>query len=356
MTKQFPRTGPGRVIAPDGASDRDGLRVHCPLMSTATAGTPRLPSAPRALVLGEALVDVIDGVAFPGGSPLNVAVGLSRLDIPTQLASRFGDDAHGEQIAEHLRASRVRFSAPVAGAETSRAEVFLNEAGQARYRFTLDSALPETPLDGFELVHAGSLGAVLAPGAETVAQAFDAPGDLLRSYDPNIRPDLMTNRAATLAQVEHLASRSHIVKLSDEDAEWLYPGAAPEAVLDRLLHLGAKLAVLTRGAAGCIAGTAHRTVTVPAERVVVADTVGAGDSFMAALLAAALDGPLAVALRSAAPPDPAHVTAALAYAAHAAGITSSRVGSNPPRSDEMESRRAATVSSNFIANNQRLRS
>ena len=295
--------------------------------------------AARALVFGEALVDVIDGASYPGGSPMNVAVGLSRLGVPTTLAARFGDDEHGTQIAEHLAASNVGFAPQVAGAETSRAEVTLDAAGQAQYRFVLDSALPETSLDGIELVHTGSLGAVLAPGSATVEAAFAAGGARLRSYDPNIRPDLMTDHDATLDRVERLAARSHIVKLSDEDAAWLYPGLAPEQVLGRLLDLGAALAVMTRGAEGCIArigdGASDDVLAVPAQRVTVVDTVGAGDSFMAALLAAVLDGPLAPALLAGAAPAPHDVEAALRFAAHAAGITSSRAGANPPWAQEV---------------------
>lgn len=292
-------------------------------------------AAPRALVFGEALVDVIDGAAFPGGSPLNVAVGLSRLGVDTTLAARFGDDAHGGRIADHLRESSVSFAEPVAGAETSRAEVTLDASGQAQYRFVLDSELPSVPLEGIDLVHAGSLGAVLAPGATTVAEAFDAPGARLCSYDPNIRPDLMQDHDATLDRVERLVARSHIVKLSDEDAAWLYPGLELDDVLARLLTLGASLAVVTRGAEGCIARFADARVEVPADRVVVVDTVGAGDSFMAALLAAVLDGPLAAALLDGRPlirPDVEH---ALRFAARAAAVTASRAGANPPWTREL---------------------
>ncbi|MEV8336907.1 carbohydrate kinase [Leucobacter sp. NPDC077196] len=291
--------------------------------------------APRALVFGEALVDVIDGTAFPGGSPLNVAVGLSRLGVATTLAARLGEDAHGAQIAEHLRASAVVFAQPVAGAETSRAEVSLDASGQAQYRFVLDSELPAVPLEGVDLVHTGSLGAVLAPGSDTVARAFEEPGARLRSYDPNIRPDLMKDHDATLGQVERLAARSHIVKLSDEDAAWLYPGYEPDRVLARFLSLGASLAVLTRGAAGCVARFAEDDLSVPAERITVVDTVGAGDSFMAALLAAVLDGPLAPALLADRPPVAGDVEHALKFAARAAGVTSSRAGANPPWTREL---------------------
>ncbi|WP_336659030.1 carbohydrate kinase family protein [Leucobacter sp. USHLN153] len=303
--------------------------------SAAAAGSDH-GAAPRALVFGEALVDVINGVALPGGSPLNVAVGLSRLGVRTRLAARLGADAHGSLIVEHLEESHVEFAPPVAGAETSRAEVTLDEAGHATYRFVLDSALPDTPLAGVELVHTGSLGAVLDPGASTVLQAFSAAGPQLRSYDPNIRPQLMTDRDATIAQVERLASLSHIVKLSDEDAQWLYPDRAPEEALDRFLALGTRLAVLTRGAEGCVARTAEHTLRAASERIVVADTVGAGDSFMAALLTAVLDGPLAGALRAGSAPDPAPVEAALRFASRVAAITASRVGANPPWVRELE--------------------
>lgn len=299
-------------------------------------------SGPRALVIGEALVDVIDGRAFPGGSPLNVAVGLSRLGVPTTLEARFGDDEHGELIADHLHASHVSIRSPEPGAVTSSAEVRLNDAGHASYEFRLDSALPEATLTDIALMHTGSLGAVLAPGAAEVARAFADPGIRLRSYDPNIRPQLMQDHAATLLTVELLAARSHIVKLSDEDAAWLYPDASPDWVLAHFLRLGAALAVLTRGGSGCLARAGEHSIVTPANRVAVVDTVGAGDSFMSGLLAATLTSPLAATLLAGDTPSAEQIRSALEFATQAAGITASRAGANPPWSRELADTLSAT--------------
>lgn len=303
---------------------------------------PAADAGPRALIIGEALVDVIDGRAFPGGSPLNVAVGLSRLRVPTTLAARIGNDRHGKLIADHLRASHVDFSSPEPGAVTSSAEVRLDDAGHASYDFQLDSALPEATLTDIALVHTGSLGAVLAPGAAEVARAFADPGIRLRSYDPNIRPQLMQDHAATLLAVELLAGRSHIVKLSDEDAAWLYPGSSADWVLEHLLGLGAALAVLTRGESGSLACAGEHSIVVPANRVAVVDTVGAGDSFMSGLLAATLTSPLAATLLAGETPSAQQISSALEFATHAAGITASRAGANPPWSHELADTLSAT--------------
>lgn len=314
------------------------------MQGSATRSTSPRPAnaGPHALVIGEALVDVIDGRAFPGGSPLNVAVGLSRLGVPTTLAARLGDDEHGRLIADHLRASQVDFSSPEPGAVTSSAEVRLDDAGHASYDFRLDSTLPEATLTDISLVHTGSLGAVLAPGAAEVARAFADPGIRLRSYDPNIRPQLMQDHAATLLAVELLAGRSHIVKLSDEDAAWLYPGSSADWVLAHLLELGAALTVLTRGENGSLARAGEHSIVVPANRVAVVDTVGAGDSFMSGLLAATLTSPLAATLLAGETPSAQQIGSALEFATHAAGITASRAGANPPWTSELADTLSAT--------------
>lgn len=281
-----------------------------------------------ALVLGEALVDVVrrgsaDPEAHPGGSPLNVAVGLARLGIPTTLHSSFGVDAHGLAIAEHLAASDVTVTPSTVGeAPTSVAEATLGPDGAATYDFRIAWQLAPVDPAGFDLVHTGSIGAALEPGATRVEEALAAATGLV-SFDPNIRPALMPSREVALARVERLVALADVVKASDEDVAWLYPDATVDAVLARWAGLGPGWVVVTRGGEGADALVAGDRLHVDVPSVTVADTIGAGDSFMAGLLAHVL--------RNGAD-DPA---ATLAFAARCAAITVSRPGADPPWRHEL---------------------
>ncbi len=286
------------------------------------------------LVLGEALVDVIHGRPRPGGSPMNVAVGLARLGVPTTLHTSLGRDDAGLLVERHLRASGVMITPESwADAPTSVAEVKLDAAGSPSYRF--DIIWDPTPLSlaagPFDAVHVGSIGAVLRPGTAVVDAILDSCRPALISYDINARPALMEDRATTLERVEQVVARSDIVKASDEDIQWLYPELEPNRVLERWLGLGARLAVLTRGSAGAIAMNPASTVTLPALPVAVRDTVGAGDSFMAGMLVS-----LAGADRERLPALGAEALARhLTLGLRCAAITVTREGADPPWSDDL---------------------
>jgi len=290
----------------------------------------------RVAVIGEALVDVIRGVPHPGGSPVNVAVGLARLGMDVTMATRIGRDDHGRLIDEHVTDSGVALMAgSVVDERTSAAVVLLDDDGVAQYDFDVVWDLPPVDLAGFDLVHVGSIGAYLEPGASVVNDALDAVDRrTLVSFDPNIRPALIGPRAEAIVQTERLAAASHVVKLSDEDAAWLYPDESLEDVLRRFQALGVRLAIATRGPEGCLALADTIVLEVPARRVVVADTVGAGDAFMSGLLAAiAVDGGAAAVAGGEAPAlGWAHV---LQVALESAAITVSRPGANPPWSTEL---------------------
>ena len=240
-------------------------------------------------VAGESLVDVVhDGRTreVPGGSPANVALGLARLGTPVEFATWLGDDARGHRIADHLRASGVQVVDDAFGAtRTSSAVVRLAPDGQPTYEFDIEWDLPDLPRTP-RWLHVGSISAFLEPGAGKVselARRTAADGGTV-SFDPNIRPALLGRPADGRRTFERLAAVADVVKLSDEDAGWLYPGLGADAVLDRLLEIGVELAALTTGAAGSIVTTATERVTVPGGRVDVVDTVGAGDSYMATLI------------------------------------------------------------------------
>ncbi|MBX3195385.1 MAG: carbohydrate kinase [Microbacteriaceae bacterium] len=274
-------------------------------------------------MIGEALVDVVEGVALPGGSPLNVAVGLARLGVPTTLHTAFGTDAHGELIAQRLAASGVEVTPGSRDDRpTSVALAEVGPDGAARYRFELEWDPAPVESAGYELVHTGSIGAALPPGAEIAERALaDATG--LVSFDPNIRPALMPDRASALARVERLVAASDVVKASDEDLAWLYPRLSIAEVLSRWAAAGPRLVVVTRGGEGADALADGAALHVDVPPVAVADTIGAGDSFMAGLLAAVLELGFDEPKR------------ALEFAARCAAVTVSRPGADPPWTREV---------------------
>lgn len=303
-------------------------------------------------VIGEGLVDVVQSAsgteAHVGGSPLNVAVGLARLDHPVQFLGRYGRDAYGDAVVAHLRSSSVMLPLAPDELPTSVATAVLDDDGAATYTFDLAWELPgllqrlPVLLQGTTLLHTGSIATMLAPGAEDVLAAVEHAHPFATiGFDPNCRPSIITDVAYARAQAEKFVAVSDVVKASDEDLEWLYPGVDPLDSARRWLTLGGSagpsIVVVTRGALGpwgiCAAGEA----SVPAPAVEVADTVGAGDSFMAALLSAVVDRELDGAQnRDALRAMPAEgLGALLEYAARAAAITVSRPGANPPSRAEL---------------------
>ncbi|MBV6700508.1 carbohydrate kinase [Kitasatospora aureofaciens] len=284
--------------------------------------------APRFLVIGECVADVVrvDGApdrVHPGGSPANVAYGLARLGRSAMLLTQLGDDAHGRLIRGHLEAAGVTVRAD-AVERTPSAVVELDGDGRAQYAFdigwTLASAeLPFVPGH----LHLGSIAAMTAPGAAAVLELVEQwRGRAGVSYDPNVRPALMGERAEAVRRVERCVALSEVVKASDEDLAWLYPGEGPESVARHWLALGPAVVAVTRGAAGAFALTADGTrEEVAAVPVPVADTVGAGDSFMAAFLHTRAAG--------------APLSTCLMHAVTAAALTVSRPGANPPSAAEL---------------------
>ena len=238
-------------------------------------------------VIGEALVDVvIGGETHAGGSPLNVAVGLTRLGEPAELFTRIGSDAHGDLIRSRLSADRVPLGAgTLVDGPSWAAIVTLDAQGKAEYEFLLNGEIRIPALDGFEFVHAGSIGALREPGSLTLLAAFrTAPASTVRSFDPNIRADVIGPADSARKRVFALAAACQVVKLSDEDAEWLRPGSTPAQLWQELADAGTRFAVITRGADGALAlvdGLFYERASLP---VAVVDTIGAGDAFMSGLL------------------------------------------------------------------------
>ncbi|QWZ08433.1 carbohydrate kinase [Nocardioides panacis] len=300
------------------------------------------------LVVGESLVDVVvpsDGSPrhdAVGGSCLNVAVGLARLDVPTTLVTLLGDDALGRLCADFVRASGVTLSegSVVPGRTTSTATAHLDEQHSATYDFDLVWDLPAQELpDDLLGIHVGSLGASLQPGRAAVVDLVRraVEDDVFVSYDPNIRPAFLDDREAAWADVVEIARLARLVKLSDEDLRLLRPDTPEEDVCRELLSgTDTELVILTRGAEGAVAFTDGATLPVPAPPTDLVDSVGAGDSFMAATLAMLCDwGVVADGEGAVRALDDDRVRLLVRGAATAAAVTCSRRGANPPTRQDL---------------------
>lgn len=297
-------------------------------------------SSPRSpfVLAGEALVDIVVPVHgerenAPGGSPLNVAVGLSRLGLDAVLVTELGDDEHGRLVLDHVTGSGVDLheGSVVPGHRTSTATAHLDEHHAATYDFDLTWSLgPRTLPEGAVGLHVGSIGSALRPGRDAVVDLLDqaVAAGVAVSYDPNARPVFLPPAPQAWEDMNQVAAHADLVKMSDEDVHAFAPGSTPAEVAEHLLGNGrTRLVVVTHGGGGAEAFTKHGSVRVPSEPVRVVDTVGAGDSFMGALIAITQDWGLDLELDR---------TAALLRAAHTvAGITCSRRGANPPTRREL---------------------
>ena len=307
----------------------------------------------RMVVAGEALVDLVPDAAghlrpLPGGSPLNVAVGLGRLGLPTGYLGPLSHDAFGDLLAGRLADAGVEAVLPDrCAAPTTLAMVHLDAAGVAAYSFYLDgtsavglgsadvAALPDrvaaVPL------HV-SLGAVTlgTPGTGRTLAALlaDASRRPFTSLDPNVRPAVMPDLAEARTALEAAVAAVDLVKVSDEDLAVLHPDADPLATARRWAADGT-LVVVTRGAEGAVALRGDAVLAeVASPRIDVVDTVGAGDAFTAGLLSA-LDAGGLVDRGTLARAEAGTIAVALRTAARVAAITCTRPGADPPRRDEL---------------------
>lgn len=303
---------------------------------------------PHVLVVGESLVDIVerpgqDPVELPGGSCANVALALGRLGHHPRLATVLADDERGNVLRRWLAASEVgvEVTAPATG-RTSTAAAVLDASGAARYEFDLSWVPPRLTDETCDVLHVGSIASVLAPGAGAVR-------DLVRrtrrralvSFDPNARPGITPDRAATLARVEELVALADLVKVSDEDLGWYFPGVAPVEAAAAWARTGPAVVVVTQGGAGASVVRADGAVLhVPGTPTEVVDTIAAGDTFTAGLLdgllALGIAGPGAYArITGLADTD---LTAVVRRAHAAAAITVSRPGADPPTRAELDAR------------------
>jgi fructokinase len=267
-------------------------------------------------------------------------VALARLGRPTRLATSFARDQHGDLVAAHLeRAGVTLANDPAAVARTSTARATIGTAGAADYTFEIDWRLLPVPDDEDPVVaHTCSLGAVLLPGADDVlALLTRLRGRATVTYDVNARPAVTGTGADLVARVERVVAVADLVKASDEDLEALYPHRSHAESAAALLDLGPAAVVVTRGAEGALWLDREGLVEIGSRPVVVADTIGAGDTFGAGLVDALWErGRLGAEGRAALAALPrAEVTEVLEHAARAAAVTVSRPGADPPYRHEL---------------------
>jgi fructokinase len=308
------------------------------------------------LCCGEALVDFVPMQGskpgyqpVPGGSSYNTSVALSRLGVPVSFFSKVSKDFFGEMLISYLHSNGVETGMVLRSDQpTTLAFVSLPEGEAAEPQFAIYAtgaadrslSVDELPVElppAVRHLHFGSISLVLEPGASAHEALMKREKDRLTlSLDPNIRPALIPDRDAYRRRFESWLRMMDVVRLSLADLSWLYPGEEAERVAQSWLERGLSMCVLTKGSQGAVAFTGRgirAQVEAPATRVV--DTVGAGDTFAAAVLAYLHETGRIGKLESITDLSQAELRACLEFAARAASINCTRPGADPPYRNEL---------------------
>lgn len=303
------------------------------------------------LTVGEALIDIVvphgdgDRSEHVGGSPANVAIGVSALGHESRLTAYLGDDERGEQVRRHVERNGVELTeGSMSAPHTSTATAHLDADAVATYDFDLSWEVGPQDLDGIGHVHTGSIAATLEPGGSTVVDLIaQARERATVSYDPNARPTIMGSPEDARQRIEECIGRSDVVKASLEDIEWLYGGHEVSDVVE-VVHawgqLGPELVVVTRGGDGAVVHLSRddTTLELPSLKVEVVDTVGAGDSFMSGLVSGLLDAGLLGSVEARGRLGRAEledIAPALERAVACAGWTVARAGAAAPTREDL---------------------
>jgi len=295
-------------------------------------------------VVGEVLIDLIPDaskyVAVVGGGPANTAKALAKLGVKTHFIDGISTDKYGQMAkAELLSANVLLDYAQYSNKPTCTAKVTLSSSGSASYEFVIEdtatfdfstSWLPDPQRLKPSLLHIGTLATVIEPGASALfewAQSVAHVAPIV--FDPNIRPAVLGNRDEYVNKVEKWVEISSAVKVSDEDLNWLYPGKVIDEIVNKWLQVGVQLVVVTLGEQGITAYRENEQISVDAVKVVVADTVGAGDTVGAVLVEAIVKSGLDKLTGEV-------LITMLNRAVKAAAITVSRTGANPPSKEEID--------------------
>jgi fructokinase len=293
-------------------------------------------------VCGEVLIDELPSGAVVGGGPANTAKALARLGHEVAFIDGISTDAYGVKARAELAADGVDLSlAMTSELPSAVAEVTLAADGGASYIFKLDktatfdfnsSWLPDPSRYKPQVLYIGTLATLVQPGADVLFDwALDCADFAPVVFDPNIRPQVLSDREKYVALVEKWIGISSVVKLSDDDFEWLYPGKSPESIAEQWLQGGVALVVMTRGVDGLVGYTSDGVVEVAGEKVNVVDTVGAGDTVGAIVVQGLITDGL-LNMRGSV------LKGVLHRAAVAAAITCSRAGAQPPYAHEIRER------------------
>jgi fructokinase len=292
-------------------------------------------------VCGEVLIDVLPSGPVVGGGPANTAKALARLGHDVHFIDGISSDAFGQSARAELLRDGVNLDlAELSDKPTCTATVTLDAAGAASYEFLIDgtatfdfsaSWLPDPYRYQPQVLHIGTLVTVIEPGASALYDwAMQVAEFAPIVFDPNIRPSVQPDRDLYEAAVEKWAALSAVIKVSDDDLAWLFPGQSIDDVANRWISDGVFLVVVTRGANGLVGFTADGRVEVPGVKVDVIDTVGAGDTVGAIVVEAMVTHGL-IELRG------ELLRNVLTRAAAAAAITCSRQGAQPPYKHELPS-------------------
>jgi fructokinase len=294
-------------------------------------------------VCGEVLIDLIpDGntrKAVVGGGPANTAKALAKLGISNQFIDGISTDKYGQMALKQLHKDGVLLDfVNFSDKPTCLAIVSLSSSGGATYEFVIEgtatfdfsnSWLPDPTISKPTLLHIGTLVTAIEPAASVLFEWANRVAKVAPIvFDPNIRPAVMNNRIEYVKQVERWVGISSAVKVSDDDIYWLYPNESIDNVTKRWLDLGPELIVVTYGDKGLAGYRKNEKVSVDAKKVVVADTVGAGDTVGAILVEAIIEDGLDKLVGD-------RLTTMLDRAARAAAVTVSRKGALPPGKDEI---------------------
>ena len=296
-------------------------------------------------VCGEVLIDLIpgvDGVRVPhvGGGPANTAKALARLGHDVHFIDGISTDEYGIAARKELIDDEVKLDlALTSDKPTCLAIISLDANGSASYEFKIDGTatfdfnlnwLPDPSRYKPQVLHIGTLVTVIQPGADVLYDwAMQVAEFAPIVFDPNIRPSVMGNHDLYEAAVEKWAALSSVIKVSDDDMAWLYPGQKYEDVAKRWINDGTALVVVTRGLHGIIGFTADGSVEVDGAKITVADTVGAGDTVGAIIVEAMIEKGILALTGDV-------LKATLHRASVAAGITCSRKGAQPPYKHELK--------------------
>jgi fructokinase len=295
-------------------------------------------------VVGEVLIDLIPDadqyLGVVGGGPANTAKALANLGVKTHFIDGISIDEYGQMAKTELLSANVLLDyAQYSNKPTCTAKVTLSSSGSASYEFVIedtatfdfsDQWLPDPQSLKPSLLHIGTLATVIEPGASVLfkwAQSVANVAPIV--FDPNIRPAVLGNRDEYVRKIEKWVTISSAIKVSDEDLDWLYPGKVIDEIVKNWLEVGVELVVVTLGEQGITAYRKNEQISVDSVKVVVTDTVGAGDTVGAVLVEAIVNNGLDKLSGEV-------LETMLNRAVKAAAITVSRTGANPPSKEEID--------------------